>query len=620
MSNFSVQKGEFHSRIGSLKTVVNEMATNIETPILFPVVSLITGSSARGGGLWKYVLHEDKENGLLRRNIPLMTQVLHFLDFRSATPKSMEIWRERSIRNMYNTQVQDLNFTAPIFLDSGGFKLMWGQNIDLSEFGLTIENGLGPSTIYKLQKDLGGNIVASLDYPIPPGLSSKEAKKRMAQSIDNAIESAQLIEESEYKPYLFVAVHGQTKKDIRHYVEKVFKLLEDSELGQVSIGLAIGSLVPLRGAKKNGTIVSLVQGAIEGIPKELKYIVPIHVFGITGNLIPILSYLGVDSFDSSTYAQQARNLRYLAPGTRHSIPILEMEKFNCNCRICSNITLKEIQDGLTSPVRYKPLENGIFKSKYYSDVALHNLEMDFDILSKTKAAIQSNALREFLVEFSLTNKQIQSMIDYLCVEDEKLKNILSRRNIAIGNPSENLEKEVPRISLEYTSKDFDVLRTDYKGPKKGKNILLLVPCSKGKPYSESRTHKFVMKNLENVLGDKIERIHKVTLSGLYGPVPDEFENLPEILGYDFQLQPFDKHQITFLYKRLVSFIDTYKDQYSLVTGYATSRAYRAVLEKIEETNPEFYLFPQKPKSRRMTEFFRMKNFEELANCLLEDVI
>ncbi len=144
-----------HGRIGNLRLPQAE----ISTPLLLPVVCLLTGTTARGGGLWKYVLQADEANGLLRRNIPVMSQVLHFLDFIPNNPKGLEQWRKLGIRQRYSEDVlPSMQYTAPLFLDSGGFKLLWNKSVNLSAYGLSIEDGKGPQTILELQKDLGGNI------------------------------------------------------------------------------------------------------------------------------------------------------------------------------------------------------------------------------------------------------------------------------------------------------------------------------------------------------------------------------------------------------------------------------------------------------------------------------
>ena len=84
--------------------------------MLYPVVSFLTGSTPRGGGLWKYLLRD-----LMKHDIPMLSQALHFLDF-PVNGKYLRRWREKTLREWY----QEVNgiYNAPLFLDSGGFKLL----------------------------------------------------------------------------------------------------------------------------------------------------------------------------------------------------------------------------------------------------------------------------------------------------------------------------------------------------------------------------------------------------------------------------------------------------------------------------------------------------------------
>lgn len=617
-SHFTTVKRARGGRIGELVLQQDSPLFHLTTPILFPVVCLMTGTTARGGGFWKYVLQADENNGLLRRNIPVMSQVLHFLDFASCNSKALENWRQLSLRRRYNTEVRPpLDYSAPIFLDSGGFQLLGKNLLDLSAYGLSIQDGNGPQTILDLQNDLGGNIVATLDYPLLPGLDKGEALERMQKSRDNAIQAALLLKETTGPiQFLFVAVHGQDKESISTYVQIVFEEFKENGLADFPLGLAVGSLVPLRGSKKYRKIIEILQGVIESIPADCRDTIPVHVFGITGNLVPILAYLGIDSFDSSTYAQEARSLGYIDPQTMRPRPILEMEEddWTCECRVCQQVTLTEIQDALTSSVRYRPLPNGQYKSKYYGDIALHNLELDFGIVEKTRSVIEADSLQEYLLEHLDRFPQLRPSVDVIAQTDISLQSRLTRTVHPVNTRDVEPDDE-PSVSLRYTPDDFDILTNGYPGPPPSAQVLLIIPCSKGKPYSRSRTHRFITQRLEEALGKAICSVHKVILSGLYGPVPEEFENEEPVRRYNFQLQHYDHRQITLVTDRIARFLEHYGDQYNLCLGYATSRAYREVLDQVAQRDERLKVLPSNPKSRRLTEFFRHKNVEELVGAV-----
>lgn len=601
-----------HSRTGKLRLPQTELCT----PLLFPVVCLLTGTTARGGGLWKYVLQADVSNGLLRRNLPVMSQVLHFLDFIPNRSKELEKWRKLGIRQRYSDDVSpSVQYTAPLFLDSGGFKLLWNKSVNLSAYGLSIEDGKGPQTILELQKDLGGNIVATLDYPLPPGLAQAEAEERMHKSIHNAVSAALYLQNSpDYQPFLFVAAHGQERVSMGQYVKQVFDKFQAQDLKDYQFGFAVGSLVPLRGAHKYSAIIELLRGLRENIPQERQDKIPIHVFGVTGNIVPILAYLGIDSFDSSTYVQETRSLKYIDPKTGRTHPVLEMDELTCNCRVCQQVNLQEMQDALTSEIRGRPLPSGHYKSKYYGDIALHNLEMDFKVVKDTRDAIEADSLQDYLIQHTEKFAKLRSVLNIIAKEDDSLQFRLTRTVVSMPQKQElNLDERV--VSLKYTPDDFNILNNGYYPPEE-KRVLLVIPCSGGKPYSKSRSHRLIKERLDQSLDEKTILVHKVTLSGLYGPVPDECEDEAAILGYDFRLEPFNTAQIALIAERLVAYLDRYGKHYVACIGYATSRAYRTALQLAATRLSYLQVLPVKPKTQRLTEFFRKENVAELVEQVI----
>ena len=200
-------------RIGELRLNRNgKTLPPLPTPILYPVISFMTGTSPRGGGIWKYLLRD-----LMKWEVPMLSQVLHFLDF-NLTARHIAYWREQPMRERYREV--GASYETPIFLDSGGFKLLYNAAMDLSEFG--IRKDTEAEDILAFQLDCGGDIIASLDYPLPPGLARNEAEIRMKRSIDNAVRVAELLTDCPNPPYLYVCCHGQSREDIQNYVVQAF--------------------------------------------------------------------------------------------------------------------------------------------------------------------------------------------------------------------------------------------------------------------------------------------------------------------------------------------------------------------------------------------------------------
>ena len=628
MASFTTQHNTSNGRLGTFS-----FDLPIQTPFLFPVSYLMSGTTAKGGATWKYILQDQQEETkpftLMRRQSPLLSQVLHFLDYR-VSPNGVKKWREKSIKGLYNEQIEGLNYQAPLFLDSGGFKLMFrtGLDLELERYGISLREGEEAKSILKLQKDLGGDIVATLDYPLPPGLSPLEMETRMTRSRENAIETARLLQQDgkfeDFSPFLHMAVHGLSPEAISGYVTSLFMSLQEEELTEINFGLAIGSLVPLRkGLQKNALMIDIIRAAVSAVPEKVKNRIPFHVFGVTGLIVPFLAYLGIDTFDSSTFAQDARSLKYISPDTfeRHNIMEMAPKDIICNCFICTEMKkerkLQELQESLISETRGVPQESGFYKSKYYADIALHNLELDNAILEKAREAIRADTLDEYLVELSRNFPRMRDALTAVSAHDEKLRTKATRYVLPTPERLHFVKEEPARyITLTHTPDDFNINSNGYH-PTGDNKILLIIPCSREKPYSNSHTHTHISKYLEESIPNWQDKIDKVTLSGLYGPVPVTHESKPAVLEYEFSLISTNHTQIEECTNRLVQFLEKHKDHYDQYIAYGTSNAYRTVFDKTAKQFSELDIYPKKPKARRLNEFFRIKNITELTTHLEE---
>jgi predicted RNA-binding protein len=130
------------------------------------------------------------------------------------------------------------------------------------------------------------------------------------------------------------------------------------------------------------------------------------------------------------------------------------------------------------------------------------------------------------------------------------------------------------VTFKLTSNDFKIPE-HYRPPKK--EILLIIPCTPEKPYSESKTHK----KIKEILQDKWKRIHKVTVSGLYGPVPIEFEKKSNVLRYDYRLRSYSifNPQKEEIIKRLREFLETHGKNYKKIIAIAPDGVYKKVINQ-----------------------------------------
>lgn len=656
MVGFNVEKDvpREYGRLGTLDVSHGP----VDTPALFPVINLIGGTTLDSGSGWRYfrdnIVDEEHLQGI-------MFQAMSFLDY-GVTPNSLSKWRKETIREKLQADGR-AEMDTPVFIDSGGFSLMNSETFGPppEEGGPENEWGLytNPDSILNLQTDFGGDIIATLDFPIPPDLREEEKTDRMERSIESAIRCLQLLEnpdeikvasdedrrsvqrlkeqkEKGKEPAVFVAIHGHDYETINWYVGSFLDRVAEEDISQSVEGFAIGSLVPLR--SKTEILIDIIQGAKDAIPDSRRDDLALHVFGVGGKLAALLALLGVDSFDCSSHMQAARFKKYLIPGSWEHVQLNDSEtdfhasdgEFPCDlehCTLCgeeSDLTPESLIQQLNREPTYGA--DGRTKAKYYGELARHNFEVYNDEVARVREQIREGTLLEYLIEFARQDDDIRNGLEYAQFRNSELKAELQERDaydLVAGLDIETDQSrltdfgggveevgETRTISLEYGPNDFNILRQNYSVPS-DVDVLLLLPCSQQKPYGDSRTHSVVMDRIAPAR----DRVHKVTVSGMYGPVPESKERADPVMQYNYVLAEQDTQQIDLVTNRVREFLERYGDEYDEIIAYATSRNYREVLADALDSYGRGLLLPREPEAQRLTEHFRRENIKELMDEL-----
>ncbi|WP_168191180.1 DUF5591 domain-containing protein [Haloprofundus sp. MHR1] len=667
MSVFRVEEegDDGYGRLGTLDLP----SYSVDTPALFPVINLIGGTTKASGGVWRRMrerlISADRLQGV-------MFQAMSFTDYGVSPDNLNNFWRTETFHEKY----ESLN--APVFIDSGGFKLMNSDTFGAapSEGGAENEWGLytNPESILGLQIDFGADIVATLDYPVPPNLNAEEREERMWKSIESSIRCLQLLDNPDQfdtdtllnptvaeriqtggfdptkggqeRPGVYIAIHGHDDEWVSWYVQKFIERVEEEGLEDSFEGFAIGSLVPLRSSID--ILVNIVNGAKQAIKqKGLDDDVGLHVFGIGGKQVGLLSLLGADSFDCSSHMQTAMYKKYLVPDTWEHVKLDDLEayleegEFPCaleNCPLCSgeyNVDYTLLNEELNLNLDYHEREarkenDEWIKSDYYALLAGHNFEVYNDELQRVRDAISDGRLLEYVVGLAREHSDIAKGLKQAQVQDPTNQLTKDLREIGAEDliPGPGLKTDQKRltewgggvedlemtqtISLKHRPSDFDILQMRYEPPK-NKDVLLMIPCSQVKPYSESRTHSV----LWDKLGSQSDRIHKVTVSGMYGPVPQEMEQRDPVLEYEYVLANEDTRQRELVTKRVTQYLETHGDAYDYIVGYVASSNYRQVIEDGFEAYGRGEIFPRDPRALQLTEHFRNENIQQLIDYLQE---
>ena len=626
MSAFNTIEKAVYGRRGEIDTP----AGRIQTPELLPVVNLIGGTTTKSGGIWRYTRRHLFESDNVQG---IMFQAMSFLDY-NLTPDNLDDWRKKPLKQHFEESDVEPGFDQPLFIDSGGFKLM-----NSTKFGQTPgeggnENDWGiytnPESILDLQLDYGADIIATLDFPIPQNLNKEETTERMERSVDNAAETLQLLDERELAetPSVYVAIHGHNYEDVNWYVSQFLDRAD--ELDEAFEGFALGSLVPL--SSSPDTLVDIVQGARDAIPEDRYDEIAFHVFGISGRLCPLLSLLGVDTFDSRSYQYAARNKKFIHPDSWQRVSLDQIddwEEWPCNCQACQNIHFGDMRHALLeSDISNKPIEgeHGThFKSEYYAQIAHHNFELYSRQMQQVRDAIDDGSLLERVANFAQGKNIVEKALKRAQLHNPELREQLADigyEGLVAGPDDETFQTKLSSflegvedttrkkrtISLKHGPNDFDILQCDEYQPPSEADVLLILPCSQEKPYSKSRTHQAVLSRLE----DYRERYHKVSISGLYGPVPEDFEEADPVMSYEYVLTTADDDQVELVANRLARYLNRYGEKFDQIIAYTTNKAYRRAIDTAFNRYGRGEIYPSDPRALQLTEHFRSENIDELV--------
>lgn len=508
-----------------------------ESVQFYPVVHLLTGPPGltRNGGVWKQL-----KSGLAKvsDNSSLMVQALHFVSYNLSKTSWASWFEPHAESTRLRQELRSVFGPSPdVFVDSGGFQLLHTDKIDLSRWGIRVdrEDVLGLQLRYQPRK------VSSLDFPIPPLASSFDLRRLSRKSLKNAVWLAENIRSYSTKAQPFLAVHGRRPDEVIAYAEKLEAQLPLGCLRHDEVGLALGSQVPL--TRHPSSIVANVVALIRWMSEHTSEGTPLHVFGggdgIVAGALSAHPNCRPLSYDNSTYIQNAFRLRV------YNSQLLGYEEFvpgkleGCGCAGCAR--LERLGQSLVSHILSSPPytiveDRGekVSRSDVIGSIALHNLYT------------------------------------------WRLRFREARRVQPSSGPAVERTPTVTR-SAPYS---FPLAGFHRRAPN-----LLLLACSRSKPYGASPSHLRVKRHLREHGFRESSEFDRITLSGLYGPVHWRDESDPRIVGYDFKLDSTvrESHR-QFLRTRTGTVLGMLHRRYESIVAFLRPGTYRDVFGPIIEAH------------------------------------
>ncbi|MFX1482730.1 MAG: DUF5591 domain-containing protein [Promethearchaeota archaeon] len=255
--------------------------------------------------------------------------------------------------------------------------------------------------------------------------------------------------------------------------------------------------------------------------------------------IPLLYYLGFDIIDAN-FAEEAalQNIRLW----KDSSEKLDSgrERVYCPCSVCSNIPRSEELDSTA--------------------ILAHNLNVYRYVLSESVSFMQRGQLR-----WSVENATHYSpaMASILRIVDRDLYRYIEEFTPTIGKAT------LPLIGPESYGapavRRFRDLVANRYAPAKGKRIVLLLPCSARKPYSESKSHRRFTEVIDTELGSVQPKVAEAILTSPLGLVPRELERVFPAVQYDLPVTgDWDSEEIAIGASALVNYMHKFNESAVLV--------------------------------------------------------
>ncbi|HVL86379.1 MAG TPA: archaeosine synthase subunit alpha [Candidatus Thermoplasmatota archaeon] len=215
--------------------------------------------------------------------------------------------------------------------------------------------------------------------------------------------------------------------------------------------------------------------------------------------IALCAYAGIDLFDTLPILLAARAGEYVLP--EGSLPATAADEPPCACDACRA------------------------RDRSFAGLVAHGLAQQAQELARARGAVAQGRLRELAEMRARSTPEQAALLRFLDLDHfahfEARAPIL-RRTPLWATGKESLQRpEIERFRRRLAER--------YRPPESAR-VLLLVPCSATKPYSDSRTHAILDRALARV--PNLGAVHKVVVTSPLGVVPMELELSYPAARYD----------------------------------------------------------------------------------------
>ncbi|MDJ0273351.1 MAG: tRNA guanosine(15) transglycosylase TgtA [Candidatus Caldarchaeum sp.] len=275
-----------------------------------------------------------------------------------------------------------IGFDGVVMTDSGGYQVLVYGDVEAS-----------PDDIAFFQESIGSDIAVPLDKPT--GLvGRREAEKTVEETLANVRRTVELVGHDGRCVWVG-PVQGGLYRDLVQKCVDEYKRLGFSLY-------CLGSPTPLMTAYRYRELVSMIATTRH----VLGTVKPLHLFGAGHPMMFALAVaLGVDMFDSASYALFAKEDRYILP--EGTVRLEQLSHLPCSCEVCTRFSAKELRE--------------LEREERFRNLALHNLFVCFQEVEAIKQAIWEGRMYELLERKARSHPAVYEAFQHIFRDEETLQ-------------------------------------------------------------------------------------------------------------------------------------------------------------------------------------------------------
>ncbi|KKK44951.1 hypothetical protein LCGC14_1111410 [marine sediment metagenome] len=310
---------------------------------------------------------------------------------------------------------------------------------------------------------------------------------------------------------------------------------------------------------------------------------------------PILIYLGVDLIDSSYLLYLSSKDLY--DTTEYLTPLHKVNYFPCSCVACKT--------------KLKNLKAIRFSSEKKDLLCLHNLITTRNYMMKIKQYLHQEDYRAFVEKSSFDDISIISILKIL---DKEYFNI-----VKYETPILQKDKLIKCLGpSSYFRPDFREFRgrlINNFEPESWTTLIILLPCSAKKPYSQSKSHKLFLEVIRKF--PKFQNFQEIILTSPLGAIPRQLENVYPVNSYDVSVTgEWDEEELQITSNMLIKILLKYNKSIPVICHLEGE--YVKIAENVNSKVPHNFFFSK--IESKVTSKASLALFENLINQHLNDFV